>query len=154
VFVITTTTTSCGEVNERASCVPLIVVEGSKISFDENFLLTGYQGMQKSALTVKRHFAATFVERWLVNPEVRVKLHPTKEGKSKWQLRGRRKPKARPRRKPRRRVRSNLLTFGCGPCRLRFFEKGDASLPSLFLSISLALATPARLIPSADVRPP
>jgi len=83
-----------------------MVVEGSKISFDENFLLTGYQGMQKSALTVKRHFAATFVERWLVNPEVRVKLHPTKEGKSKWQLRGRRKPKARPRRKPRRRVRS------------------------------------------------
>jgi hypothetical protein len=102
--------------------VPLGVSKRSILALDENFLLTGYLGMQKSALTVKRHFAATFVERWLVNPEVRVKLHPTKEGKSKWQLRGRRKPKARPRRKPRRRARSNILALaaalaGCGTLR-------------------------------------
>ena len=69
------------------------VVEGPKIVSDENFLLTGYLGMQKSALTVKRHFAATFVERWLVNPEVRVKLPPTKEGKSK--MAAKRKAKAK-----------------------------------------------------------
>jgi hypothetical protein len=34
-----------------------------------NFLLTGYQVVQKSISTVKRHVAATLVERWLVNPE-------------------------------------------------------------------------------------
>jgi hypothetical protein len=35
----------------------------------ENFLLTGYQVVQKSGSTMKRHVAATLVERWLVNPE-------------------------------------------------------------------------------------
>lgn len=73
--------------------MPLEVIEGSKIAFDENFLLTGYLGMQKSALTVKRHVAATFVDSWLVNPEVRVKLHPTKEGKNK--MAAKRKAKAK-----------------------------------------------------------
>jgi hypothetical protein len=49
--------------------MPLRVAKGGKLPSAENFLLTGYQGVQKSALTVKRHFAATLVERWLVNPE-------------------------------------------------------------------------------------
>jgi len=42
---------------------------GRNLGADENFLLTGYQVVQKSIPTVERPFAATFVLRWLVNPE-------------------------------------------------------------------------------------
>jgi hypothetical protein len=81
--------------------VPLGLFEGSFFAPDEKFLLTGYKGMQKSALTVKRHFAATFVERWLVNPEVRVKLHSqrkeenTMAAKRKAKAKGKAKKKAK-----------------------------------------------------------